>query len=116
GRSWDPFLREYGGAVHGGADALIGDAAAEVAREGGVNIGIAGISVGGEQRGSRHDLSRLAVAALDDVHLGLATLHRVAAVPRQPLDGRDRFAYRGRDGHDAGPSGRAVDVYRAGAA
>ncbi len=96
--------------------ALVGAAAAKVAREGAVNIDIAGIRVGGEERGSRHDLSRLAIAALDDVQLCPGTLHRVAAVPRQPLDGGDRFAYGGRDGHDAGPSGRAVHVHRAGAA
>ena len=42
-----------------------------------------------EQRGRRHDLARLAVAALHDVGLGPRALHGVRAVRRQALDRRD---------------------------
>src|SRR5205807_8903595 len=50
-----------------GANAQIGAAAADVAGHGRVDIGIAGMLIVGQQRGRGHDLSRLAVAALDDL-------------------------------------------------
>src|SRR5712691_2951745 len=52
------------GAVDCGADALIGAAAADVAGHRGIDVGIARLRRGGEQRRGRHDLPRLAIAAL----------------------------------------------------
>src|SRR5690606_29866514 len=45
-----------GGFVDGGADAHIGGAPAHVAAHGGIDVGIAGLLVLGQQGGGRHDL------------------------------------------------------------
>src|SRR2546422_9971749 len=47
-----------------GADPFVGAAAADVARHRGVDVGVSGMRVAREQRGGRHDLAGLAVAAL----------------------------------------------------
>src|SRR3984893_13523981 len=46
-------------------DPLIGTAPANIAGHARVDIGIAGVRIAGQQRGRRHDLARLAVAALN---------------------------------------------------
>ena len=72
------------------ANAGIGPAAADVAGHCVVDVGIGGIGVAGEERRSRHDLARLAVAALNhlEVEPGLLDLcaHRRRA---DRLDRRD---------------------------
>ena len=83
-----------GRAVHGGADPLVGAAAADVAAQGGVDVGVGGVGLGRQQCGRGHDLPRLAVAALDHVQLGPGPLHRVVAVGGQALDGGDLLALR----------------------
>ena len=92
--------------MHGGADALVGAAAADVAAQRRVDVGIGRIGLCGEQRGGGHDLARLAVAALHHVQLGPGALHRVAAVGRQSFDGGDLLARDGRHRRDAGTAGR----------
>src|SRR3989441_5976761 len=52
--------------MDGGPDPLVGAAAADV-RHGGVDVGVAGAAVLGEQRRGGHDLTRLAVTALGHV-------------------------------------------------
>src|SRR6476646_12300497 len=64
-------------AFHGRADAHVRTAATEIALHGGVDIGVAGISVAVDERRSTHELARLAVAALRDVQLGPRLLHGV---------------------------------------
>ena len=78
--------------MHRGADALVGAAAADVAAQRGVDVGVGGLGLRGQQRRGRHDLARLAVAALHHVQLGPGPLHRMAAIGRQPLDGGDLLA------------------------
>src|ERR1700754_3087036 len=58
-----------GGFVDSRADAHIGGATADVAAHGGVDVGVAGLVVGLEQRRGGHDLAGLAVAALHHVEL-----------------------------------------------
>src|SRR3989449_11368568 len=57
------MLRLLRRAMDGGADPLIGAAAADV-RHHGVDVGVRGVRVLRQQRGGGHDLARLAVAAL----------------------------------------------------
>src|SRR3546814_8471893 len=56
-------LHELGRLVHGGADANVGGAAADVAAHGVVDVLVARLRVVAEQRDGRHHLARLAVAA-----------------------------------------------------
>src|SRR5256886_11221560 len=103
-RSWSGPLR---GAVDGGADPLVRAAAADV-RHRGVDLGIARIGGLREQRGGRHDLARLAVAALRHILRDPGLLDRVGAVGRQSFDRRDALAgHRGdrRHARARGPAG-----------
>src|SRR5215471_11939209 len=109
-------LLEAGGAVNGGADALIGAAAADVAGHGRIDVGIAGLRILGEQRSGGHDLSRLAVTALRNVELDPGALHRVAVVARQTLDGNDVLAARGAHRGYAGTHRRTLQMHGAGTA
>ena len=102
--------------VHRRADALVGAAAADVGHRR-VDVGVARLRVLPEQRRRRHDLARLAVAALRHVELRPGLLHRVRAVARQALDGDDPVgrpsaAHR----HAQERCDLAVDVHGAGAA
>ena len=110
-----------GGAVvgrhmHGGADALVGAAAADVGHRL-VDVRVGRLGIFFEQRRGRHDLARLAVAALRHVDRRPRLLHRMRAVGRQALDGDDLV---GRlhvaDTDRARALHLAVDVHRAGAA
>src|ERR1700747_1986903 len=51
------------------ADTYVGRAAAYVAAHGSIDVGIARVRIGFQQRSGRHDLPGLAVAALHDVQL-----------------------------------------------
>src|SRR5712691_5753184 len=90
---WAPISRLLRRAMDGGADPLVGAAAADVGHRG-VDIGVARAAVLGEQRRGSHDLPRLAVAALRHVLGDPGPLHPVAAARRQPLDRRGRAAVR----------------------
>src|SRR5579872_508657 len=82
-------LAVAGRGVDRGADARVGAAAADV-RHGVVDVGVGRLRVLLEQRRGRHDLARLAVAALRHVVREPRLLHRMAlAVARQALDGHD---------------------------
>src|SRR4029077_4420153 len=105
---------EVGGAVNGGANSLIGAAAADIACHGGIDLGIGGLGGLCEQRGRRHDLSRLAIAALGNVELEPRALYRVAVVGRETLDGGDALATRGAPVRHAGAHRRALEVHGAG--
>src|SRR6267142_6266323 len=56
--------------VNGRPDARISPAAADIAAHGVIDVGIAGSRCFLEQRAGRHQLSALAIAALDDIDLG----------------------------------------------
>src|SRR6266849_4895442 len=107
------LLRHVRRHVHAGADALIGAAAADVGHRR-VDVGVGGVRILLEQRTGRHDLPRLAVAALRHVELRPGLLHRVRARARQPFD-RDG-GLDAPDRHGAGALHLAVDMHRAGAA
>src|SRR2546426_754088 len=112
---WAPISRLLRRAVDGGADALVGAAAADV-RHRGVDIGVAGAAVLGEQRYRGHDLAGLAVAALRHVLGDPGPLHGVAPAWRQPFDRGHALPGRRRDRHHAGAHRSAVEMHGAGAA
>src|SRR6516165_1114287 len=62
-------LRRRSRLLHGGADAHIGAATADVSRHRGVDVGIVGIGRRRQQRGRGHDLAGLAIAALHDFEI-----------------------------------------------
>src|SRR5215470_15207249 len=68
-------LRLAPGALDGFADTHIGAATANIAGHCGIDIGVVGMRVFGKQRGRRHDLTRLAVAALDHFKVEPGLLH-----------------------------------------
>src|SRR5258708_32535276 len=93
--SWSAsFLIRLRGAVDRFADTYIGSTATDVAAHGIIDVGIARMWIACQERRSRHDLSGLAVAALDDLMgkpgcLGLGASRRVT----ERLESRDtRFA------------------------
>jgi hypothetical protein len=88
----ETFMRHpasFGGVGDGQAHARVGAAPAEVGDGGDVRFG--GPGLGGEQRRRRHDLARLAIAALRHVLLDPGLLHGMQALARQALD-RDHAA------------------------
>src|SRR6185503_6169174 len=80
-----------GSAMHGGADPLVGAAAADVGHRL-VDVGVSRLAVFRQQRCRRHELPGLAVAALRHIQFRPGFLHRVACVARQAFDGRDPVA------------------------
>src|SRR5262249_16814066 len=102
------------------ADAYIGSAAADVAAHGIVDVGIGRVRLASQQRRGGHDLSRLAVAALDDFMIEPGLLDpgsgsRPASTrPAHPLDRRYLRAADAVDRGDAGTGGDTVDVHGAG--
>src|SRR5665213_4421031 len=70
---------DAGGVLDGRADALVGSTATDVAAHGGVDVGVRRLGRRRQQGGGRHDLPRLAVAALRHVALDPGRLHRVRA-------------------------------------
>src|SRR3954453_19901148 len=74
----------------GGDDVLVARAAADAAGDRGADLLLAGIRLGVEQRGGRHEHAGCAETALERVLLVEALLDRVErAVLRQRLDGAD---------------------------
>src|SRR4051812_24396441 len=70
------MLRRRGGsALDRFLDALVGAATADVAAHRRINVGVGRMGVFIEQGAGRHDLARLAVAALHDVDLDPGVLH-----------------------------------------
>src|SRR5207237_7885049 len=73
--------RSLRGPVDRRSDALIGAATANVGHRG-VDVGVRGVRLLGEQRRRGHDLARLAVAALRHVFRDPGALHRMPPVLR----------------------------------
>src|SRR5262249_35634871 len=108
-------LGDAGRLLDRSADARIGAAAADVAGHGAVDVRIARLGVGGEQRARRHDLARLAVAALRHVErkpgrLGLPACRGGA----DGFDGGDALSDRRRNRRNARARRLAIDMNRAG--
>jgi len=106
------FLRTgaAGGAVDGFADALVSATAANVAAHEIVDVGVSGIWFFGEERGGRHDLTALAIAALGHVNFDPGLLDGMIAFLGETFDGGDFLAGDGGNRRDAGTGGFSVDV------
>lgn len=102
--------------MNGCADALVSPATADIAGHRLVDILVGRRGFIGKQGHGRHDLSRLAIAALGHLQLDPCLLHRVIAVSGQVFDGGDlpvaESAYR----KHTGTHGFSVDMNGAGAA
>src|SRR4029077_20491479 len=73
--SWSGSFR---GLFDRGAEARVSPATADIARHRAVDVGVSGMGVLRDQRRGRHDLPRLAVAALDDLEVQPRLLHFLA--------------------------------------
>src|SRR5215510_5323820 len=105
------------GLLDGGADTRIRAAAADVPGHGTVDVRIARLGVGGEQRACRHDLAGLAVPALRHVEREPGGLDFLAGGGgADGFDGDDPLADHRRNRRDARPRRLPVDVNGAGAA
>ena len=102
--------------MNGAAEALIGAAAADIAGQGGVDIGIRGLRVFPEERRGRHELSRHTIAALGNIQGNPGLLDRMAGIRGEAFDGDDFFA--GGVGHrrHTGAHGLPVEMNGTGAA
>src|SRR5215831_15713405 len=100
--------------MNGGADALIGAAAADVAAHGGIDFGIRRLRDPCEQGRSRHDLPGLTVAALRNIELDPGALYGVTVVGREALDGDNALAAGGAQRRYAGTHRRTFQVHCAG--
>src|SRR5262245_12097299 len=110
-------VRHAGSLLDRGADTRVGAAATDVARHRGVDVRIARLPVGGEQRARRHDLARLAVPALRHVERAPRRLDFLArGRGADGFDGGDALPDRRGYGRDARSLRLAVDVNRARAA
>src|SRR6267154_2900248 len=99
-------------AVNGSPNAQIGAAPADIAGHRGIDVGIAWLRRVGEQRRGRHDLTGLAIAALDDVELEPRLPQRLPYRRlADRLNGRDGFAADGVDPRDARARRHAVDEH-----
>src|SRR6267378_4088293 len=108
-----PFL---GGVLDSLADPDVRTAATDVPRHGGVDIAIARVGLGGEQRRRGHDLAGLAIAALRHLQLDPGLLDLLAGGGgTDGLDRSDALAGRGRDRCDARAHRLAVNMDRASA-
>src|SRR5271163_1868525 len=109
-------LRGRSRLLDGGADAHIGAATADVSCHRGVDVGIVRVGRRFEQRGRRHDLAGLAIAALDHFEIKPGLLHLGAGCRRADgLDGGDRAVLQRPDRQYAGAYRLAVDMHGAGA-
>src|SRR6185436_17452624 len=94
-------------------DADIGAAATDVAVHGRVDVRIGRLADARKQAHRRHDLPRLAVAALNDIEPLPGRANSVGNAARDCLDGDDFLAGGVARGHRARPHRLTVDVHRA---
>src|SRR6266540_5611738 len=98
-----------------GPDALVSPAATDV-RHRGIDLGISRLRFLAQQRRRRHDLSRLAVAALRHVLGDPRLLDAMRRRGAEAFDGNNWLGPDGGDRHDAGPSRLTAQMHGAGAA
>ncbi len=103
-------------AVNRTADPLISSTTTDVTRHCGIDIRVRRLRIPGKQRRRRHDLSRLAIAALGHLFGNPCSLQRVIRCGRKPLDGGHFLSSDIRYGNAAGTHRRSIDVDRAGTA
>src|SRR5690606_1606986 len=104
------------GQLYGLFDPEVGATAADVAVHGRFYFLFRGGRIAFQKGGGRHDLSRLAIAALGHVHLQPGLLHGMVPMLGKSLDGGYPGLPYARDREDAGPGGPAVQVDGAGTA
>lgn len=110
------ILTTFRGRFDGGFDARISAAAADIALHVGIDVGIAGVLIFGEERSGAHDLARLAIATLGHIVLAPGFLEGMLAIVGKAFDRRDGFSAQARHGHRAGAYRLAIEVDGAGAA
>src|SRR3954451_3513577 len=102
--------------AHGGEDAGVAGAAAQVGGAPGADVVVGGTGILPQQRGGEHEEAGGAVAALQAVGVGERLLQRVElAVLGQPLDGLDVQVVGLDAEHEAGARRLALDEHGAGA-
>src|SRR5262249_52479894 len=92
-------------------DALITAAATEIAGQTLIDLFVAGLGVGGEQRRSLHDLSHLAETTLRHVHRTPCFLDRMFAAWIKPFDRNHRLVAHLGHGRRAGADGLSRHVH-----
>ena len=102
--------RFFGGEMHGGADAGVGAATAEVTGHGGVDFGVGRLGCFRQKRSGTHDLTGLAVAALGHIDFVPSGLDGGSAFRIEAFDGGDVASSERGDGQLAGPNGLTVEV------
>src|SRR5579871_3742413 len=102
--------------MNGAANAFVRATATDVAAHRDVDLIVGRCRCAREQCRGRHDLTRLAIAALRHVFFDPRFLHGMRAIGRQSFDRRHAFAGRIGDRDAAGFHRSAVDVNRARAA
>jgi len=86
GWSSSAVLGDLRGLLHRFANARVRSAAADVARQASLDVGVPGFRIARQERGCRHDLAGLAEAALGAPEIAPRALQRVAAVRGQALE------------------------------
>src|ERR1700685_252020 len=102
--------------LDGGANALIGPTAANIAVHRTVDVGVGRMRRLFQERGGLHDLASLTIAALGHVERPPSGLNGMIAFRVQALDGGDRLTVRVAHCRNARSGGVAVEMDRAGAA
>src|ERR1700677_3788211 len=102
--------------LDGGANAVIGPTAANIAVHRAVDVGVGGMRRLLQKRDGLHDLASLAIAALGHVERPPSGLNGMIAFGVQAFDGGYRLTVRLAHRRDARSGGVAVEMDRAGAA
>jgi len=102
--------------LDGAANSGVCPAAAKVAVHCVVDLCVGWIRMGRKQRGSRHDLTRLAVSTLRHVFGDPCLLYRMRTILRKALDSSDLLARYRFERCLARPDSLSVNVHRAGTA
>jgi|SRR6516225_7852874 hypothetical protein len=102
--------------MNGTSNAVIGSAAANVSREGVINVSVAWIMIPSEQDARSHDLAGLTIPALGHLLGDPGLLNWMTAIRREALNRRDLLAGGTRQQNLAGSDCVAVENHRAGAA
>jgi hypothetical protein len=84
-------LHDVSGQMDGAAYSLKRAAAADVAGQGGIDIGVGRMRILVEQRGGVHELSRHTITALRHIQGDPGLLHRMTEIGREAFNGGDLF-------------------------
>src|SRR5258708_23217049 len=101
---------------HGGDDALVAAASADVAFHRRVDLVVRWLLVAGEQRRGRHDLAGLAITALRHAEFSPCLLDRMIAVAVETFDRDDGDTFNRRHRDRTGTDRVAIDMHGARAA